>query len=66
MKVHKNIWLRALIGLLALTVAGMLSLYIKEAMDEKDPEASLPLITVTYDGAELPGVYRAGWSWSFF
>lgn len=66
MKLPNKLWLRILVGLVLLLIAAGISLFIKESLDEQDPETSLPLIYVTYDGTDLPGVYRAGYSWSFF
>lgn len=56
---------RYIIAAVMLIVAAYISLYIKDAVDAKNPEASLPIISVTTGYTVLPNVPRAGYEWRF-
>lgn len=55
-------------GIILVAIAAMLTLFIKENLDVKDPEAALPTLTVTVDDMILAPsmVFRAGYEWNFW
>lgn len=57
---------KLIIGLFLVVAATGITVFIKETLDTKDPESALPIISIVYEGAEMQGVYRAGYTWSFF
>lgn len=69
MKLPKVFFRKLLIGAVLVALAAGVSVFIKETLDTRDPEASLPIVTVRYgDEVFVPDkeVLRAGWEWSFF
>lgn len=57
---------KLIVGMLLVITAAGLTVVIKESLDTKDPESALPIITIRCADTELQGVYRAGYTWSFF
>lgn len=55
-------------GVVLVAIAAMLTLFIKERLDVKNPESALPNMTVTVDGMILAPsmVFRAGYEWNFW
>ena len=66
MKMPKIFLRKIIIGFLLLVMAAGFTLVLKETLDTKDPESALPTISVQYNDGQVQGVYRAGYSWSFF
>ena len=69
MKLPKVFFRKLLLGAVLVALAAGITVFIKETLDTRDPEASLPIITVRYgDEVFAPDkeVRRAGWEWSFF
>ncbi len=56
------------VATILILLSAVLTIFIKEALDTRDPESALPIITITQDGIPLleQNVYRAGYDWSFF
>lgn len=65
-KIPKIFIKKILIGALLVALSLVVTVVIKESLDTQDPESALPIVTVTYDGAPIPDVYRAAYEWSFF
>ena len=69
MKLPKVFFRKLLLGVVLVALAAGITMFIKETLDTRNPEASLPLITVQY-GDEVfvqdKEVHRAGWEWNFF
>lgn len=57
---------KVLLGAVLIVLAAFVTMFIKESLDTRDPESSLPLMVVEYNGIPIPDVYRAGYEWSFF
>lgn len=66
MKMPKKVITKVLIGFVLVVLAAVSALLIKEYFDTRAPEAALPIMTLKYEGRVVPGVYRAGYEWSFF
>lgn len=71
MRVSRIALRKLLIGVVLLLVAAAITLFIKESLDTQNPESALPLLTIEYNGTEIPPnqegfLYRAGYEWSFF
>lgn len=64
-RVNKLKLRRYLIAVVMLFIAGYISVFIKDSIDSKNPEASLPIISVTTGYTALPNVPRAGYEWSY-
>ncbi len=56
---------RYVFAAIALVVAGFLSVKIKDNIDARNPEVSLPIINVTIGYTSIPKCPRAGYEWSF-
>ena len=57
---------KIVIGAILLSIAAVISVFIKESLDTLDPESSLPILTVQQNGQPFTDVYRAGSVWNFF
>lgn len=68
MKLKKQFFRKLLIGAVLILVSAGITMLIKESLDTKDPESSLPIISITCGEVDIPpdAVYRAGYEWSFF
>lgn len=68
MKMPKIFIRKILIGAVLIALSAAVTMMIKETLDTQDPEASLPILTVTCNGAPLgeKSFQRAGYEWSFF
>ncbi|MEG2930908.1 MAG: hypothetical protein RR825_03900 [Ruthenibacterium sp.] len=68
MKGHKLVVRKILLGIVLVSLAAVITVFIKESLDTQDPESALPLITVKYNSGEMSAqnIYRAGYQWSFF
>ena len=64
-QIHKRKLRRYLFAVIMLVLAGYISVFIKDSIDAKNPEASLPVISVTTGYTVLPNVPRAGYEWSY-
>ena len=55
-------------GIVLVALAACISLFIKESLDVKHPEAALPDLNVAVDGMILSPsmVFRAGYEWNFW
>lgn len=56
---------RYAIAFVLLILAGYISVFIKDTIDSRNPEVSLPIINVTTGYTYIPNVPRAGYEWSF-
>ena len=69
MKLPKIFLRKVLLGIVLVSIAACITMFIKETLDTRDPESALPIITVQY-GDEIfiadKQVRRAGWEWNFF
>lgn len=69
MKLPKVFFRKLLLGAVLVALSAGMTMFIKETLDTRDPESSLPIITVQYgDEIFVPDkeVRRAGWEWNFF
>lgn len=57
---------KILLGAVLIALSAVATMFIKESLDTQDPESSLPLMAVEYNGMPITDVYRAGYEWSFF
>lgn len=48
-----------------LVISGLVSVVIKDNIDARNPEVSLPIINVTTGYTSIPNAPRAGYEWSF-
>ena len=64
-RMHNRAMRRYAIAFVMLIVAGYLSVVIKDTIDSRNPEVSLPAVTVSAGYAAIPNVPRAGYEWSF-
>lgn len=69
MKLPNVFFRKLLLGIVLVSLAAGVTMFIKETLDTRDPESALPIITVQY-GDEVfiadKQVRRAGWEWNFF
>lgn len=56
---------RYILAAVFLVVAGYISVFIKDSIDAKNPEVSLPVITVTTGYTVIPSAPRAGYEWAY-
>ena len=71
MKISHLALRKLLLGAVLLLVAAAITMFIKESLDTQNPESALPILTIEYNGTEVPPsqegfLYRAGYEWSFF
>lgn len=66
MKQPATVLKKLLLGAVLITLSACLTMLIKESLDTQDPEAALPILTVTCGDVPINDVYRAGYAWSFF
>lgn len=66
MKMPVRIAKKIILGIILISFAAGISVFLKESLDTLDPESSLPILTVTQNGQPVTDVYRAGYQWSFF
>lgn len=64
-RIYKRKFRRYFIAVIMLVIAGYISVFIKDSIDAKNPEASLPVISVTTGYTVLPNVPRAGYEWNY-
>ena len=64
-RMHNRTLRRYIIAFVLLLVAGYISVVIKDTIDSKNPEVSLPIINVTTGYSTIPNVPRAGYEWNF-
>lgn len=59
---------KILLGLVLVILAAAISLFIKDALDTKEPTAALPILTVRCNGAPISvdSVYMAEYQWNFW
>lgn len=62
----KQVIQKIIAGVVLIAIAAVVTMFIKESLDTQDPESSLPIIQVQYNGMPMTDVYRAGYEWSFF
>lgn len=63
--IHNRTIRRYIVAFVLLILAGYISVAIKDTIDSRNPEVSLPIINVTTGYASIPNVPRAGYEWSF-
>ena len=64
-RMYKRKLRRYVFAVIMLVIAGYISIFIKDSIDAKNPEVSLPVISVTTGYTVLPNVPRAGYEWSY-
>ena len=64
-RIYKTKLRRYLIAAVMLVVSGFITVSIKDNIDARNPEVSLPMINVTTGYTSIPNVPRAGYEWSF-
>ena len=64
-RMHNRALRRYVIAFVLLLFAGYISVVIKDTIDSKNPEVSLPIINVTTGYSTIPNVPRAGYEWNF-
>ena len=64
-RIHNRTMRRYAIAFVLLILAGYISVFIKDTIDSRNPEVSLPIINVTTGYTYIPNVPRAGYEWSF-
>lgn len=55
---------RLLIGILLVAVAAFLALFLKDYLDQKNPESAIPQLTVTADATDVE-TYLSNYYWRF-
>ncbi|MEG1895709.1 MAG: hypothetical protein RR162_05665 [Oscillospiraceae bacterium] len=66
MKDHYNRQIkRYIIAVILLVVSGYITVFIKDMLDSRNPEKSLPIISVTTGYTSVPDPPRAGYEWKF-
>lgn len=58
---------KIILGIVLILLAALVTLFIKDNLDTKDPTSALPDIIVKYNGAVIDPAYpiRAAYSWNF-
>ncbi|MBP1571439.1 MAG: hypothetical protein J6C76_06015 [Oscillospiraceae bacterium] len=64
-RIHKRKIRRYIIAVIMLILSGYISVFIKDSIDAKNPEVSLPVISVTTGYNVITNVPRAGYEWSY-
>ena len=64
-RIYKTKLRRYLIAAVMLIISGFITVSIKDNIDARNPEVSLPVINVTTGYTAIPNVPRAGYEWSF-
>ncbi|MBQ6930009.1 MAG: hypothetical protein IJN27_06890 [Oscillospiraceae bacterium] len=64
-RIYKTKIRRYIIAAVMLVLSGFVTVAIKDNIDARNPEVSLPIINVTTGYASIPNVPRAGYEWSF-
>ncbi|WP_367924423.1 hypothetical protein [uncultured Ruthenibacterium sp.] len=71
MRISRIALRKLLIGAILLVIAAAITMFIKESLDTQDPESALPILSIEYNGTQIPPsqegfLYRAGYEWNFF
>ena len=68
MQLHKIFFRKLIIGLVLVVIAAAVSLFIKDALDTKEPTSALPILSVRCNGAPISSdsVYMAEYQWNFW
>ncbi|MBE6886927.1 MAG: hypothetical protein E7484_00740 [Ruminococcaceae bacterium] len=64
-RIHKRQLRRYVLATILLILSGYISVFIKDSIDAKNPEISLPVISVTTGYTVIPSAPRAGYEWSY-
>ena len=64
-RMYKTKLRRYLLAAVMLVISGFVAIAIKDNIDARNPEVSLPIINVTTGYTSIPNVPRAGYEWSF-
>ena len=64
-RIYKTKLRRYIIAVVMLVISAYISVAIKDSIDAKNPEVSLPIINVTVGYTYIPNSPRAGYEWSF-
>ena len=64
-RMYKQKMRRYIIAVVMLVLAGYISVFIKDTIDSKNPEVSLPVISVTTGYTLIPSVPRGGYEWNY-
>ncbi|MBQ5324973.1 MAG: hypothetical protein J6J58_05945, partial [Oscillospiraceae bacterium] len=64
-RIHKRKIRRYILAVIMLILSGYISVFIKDSIDAKNPEVSLPVISVTTGYNVITNVPRAGYEWSY-
>ncbi len=68
MKTRRRLIRKIVLATVLILLCAAVTVVLKETLDTQDPEAALPIITITYEGTPIleQNIYRAGYDWSFF
>ena len=64
-RIYKTKLRRYIIAVVMLVISGFITVAIKDNIDSRNPEISLPIINVTTGYTSIPSSPRAGYEWSF-
>lgn len=64
-RMHNRTLRRYIVAFVLLILAGYISVSIKDTIDSRNPDVSLPVINVTTNYSVIPDVPRAGYEWNF-
>ncbi len=64
-RMHNRAMRRYAIAFVFLILAGYISVFIKDTIDSRNPEVSLPIISVTTGYSSIPSAPRAGYEWNY-
>lgn len=64
-RMYKQKLRRYALAIVLLVISAYISVFIKDTIDSKNPEVSLPIISVTTGYTSIPDVPRAGYEWNY-
>ncbi|MBQ9845177.1 MAG: hypothetical protein IJO54_03745 [Oscillospiraceae bacterium] len=64
-RMHNRKIRRYAVAFVLLILSGYLSVFIKDTIDSRNPDVSLPAISVTTGYSPIPSVPRAGYEWNY-
>ena len=64
-RMHNRAIRRYAVAFVLLILAGYMSVVIKDTIDSRNPDVSLPIISVTTGYSPIPEVPRAGYEWEY-
>ena len=64
-RIHNRKIRRYALAFVLLMLAGYMSVFIKDTIDSRNPDVSLPIISVTAGYSHIPSAPRAGYEWNY-